>query len=67
MKRYDDDNILKIIKAAAMHSSQKQVSENLGISQQFLCDVLKRRRPITDRVLAAMGFKRVWYIVEDKK
>lgn len=66
MKRYDEDNIIKIIQAAVVLSNQKQVSKNLGVSPQYLSDVLKRRRPIADRLLNALGFRRVSYFVEVK-
>ena len=40
-------------------AGQKKTAEELGIAAQTLCDVLKQRRPVTERLAKAMGYKRV--------
>ena len=45
------------------HGNQKKTAKALGISQQFLTDVLKRRRSPGDRLLKALGMeKRVEFV-----
>lgn len=39
--------------------SQKSAALSLGVSQQYLSDVLNGRRGITPRVLAQLGLRRV--------
>ena len=64
MKRYDEDNIIKILLDLISDSSQKAVAYNLGITPQYLSDILKRRRSISERVAKELGFKKVSYFVE---
>ncbi len=40
-------------------ATQKQVAENLGVSQQYLCDLLQERRKPGDKILAALGLEKV--------
>lgn len=39
--------------------SQQAWARQIGISPQYLCDVLMARRDIPDKVLAALGYVRV--------
>jgi len=39
--------------------SQKATAQRLGISEQYLCDVLKRRREPGYKLLRSMGFRRI--------
>lgn len=41
------------------HASQKLAAKQLGISQQYLCDLLKGRRPFSARVLDKLGLRQV--------
>lgn len=43
------------------HGSQKEAARSLGISAQFLCDLLKRKREPSDRILSELGLERVTY------
>jgi plasmid maintenance system antidote protein VapI len=53
---------LQMLKAECKKSSQSKVAKRLGVSRQFICDVLKGRRDITDRLLEGLGVeKRVTY------
>lgn len=40
-------------------TTKQALADELGISPAFLGDILSGRRPISDRVLAAMGYERV--------
>lgn len=42
-----------------MVGTQKEAARRAAISAQFLCDVLKRRREPTDKLLAQIGLKRM--------
>lgn len=42
-----------------VHESQKSAAKALGISQQYLCDLLKGRRPFSARVLQKLGLQQV--------
>jgi hypothetical protein len=39
--------------------SQQAWARQVGISPQYLCDVLMARRDVPDKVLAALGYVRV--------
>lgn len=41
------------------HGSQKALAKRLGVSEQYLTDVLKRRREPGEKILKPLGFKRV--------
>jgi len=54
---YDPIQLLKYeVKKAG---SQKAVALAAGVSQPFLCDVLKGRRECTGKLLAYLGLKRL--------
>ena len=38
---------------------QRIVAQALGVSPQYLCDVLKGRREPADKLLKALGYRRV--------
>ena len=44
--------------------SQKSAAKELGISPQYLCDVLAGRRSPSDRLAKAFGFEREVHYVE---
>lgn len=67
MKKLNDADVVRIIKAAVVLSNQKTVAKNIGISQQYLCDVLRGRRGLSDKMLAKIGYRRISYIVETKE
>lgn len=39
--------------------TQKELAKHLGISPQYLCDILLKRRPITERIANKLGYKKV--------
>lgn len=41
------------------HGSQQDAAKELGVSEQYLSDVLRRRREPGAAILSAMGFQRV--------
>lgn len=42
--------------------SQKKAAESLGISQQFLSDMLMSRRAVNDRIADLLGLdKEIWW------
>lgn len=46
--------------------TQKATAEELGISPQYLGDILAGRREISDRVAKALGFRRVVTFEKEK-
>lgn len=51
--------LLQIIRSLAEADSQKVLARKLHISEQYLCDVLKKRRSISVQLAAALGYQRV--------
>ena len=51
--------VVSILRKRCDASTQKDVARQLGISPQYLCDLLAERRPITEEVALKMGFERV--------
>jgi hypothetical protein len=54
----DTDKLLARLAARCEKSTMTAVAEELGISKQYLCDVLKLRRSPGPKVLAGMGLDR---------
>ena len=46
--------------------SQRHAAAKLGISQQYLTDILHGRRDFSDRILQAVGLQRVIIVTEAK-
>ena len=62
------DEVLSALRqAVAAAGSQRTYATSIGISQAYLGDVLAGRRAAGDRILAALGLKRISVIanVED--
>ena len=51
-----DDDLCDMIRAMPGTSGQKAV--NLGISPQYLCDILNGRRDISSNVARRLGYER---------
>lgn len=51
--------IVCIMDRIEARGSQKAVAEELGISPQYLSDILNGRRSVSDRVAEALGMERV--------
>jgi transcriptional regulator with XRE-family HTH domain len=45
--------------------SQKELADGMGISREYLSDMLNNRRPISDGLLRAAGLRRVVTYVDD--
>jgi transcriptional regulator with XRE-family HTH domain len=60
----DENGFIKRLKTeVAKHGNQKKTAAALGISQQFLTDVLKGRRQPGEKLLAALGLeKRIEFV-----
>lgn len=43
----------------AYHGSQDAAAKQLGVSPQYLCDVLRKRREPGQKLLDALGYRRV--------
>lgn len=54
-----ESDVLEMLRYRVSRSTQKKVAEEIGISQQYLCDILKERRVVPDRVGLYLGFDRV--------
>lgn len=61
------DGILKILRARIeTEGSQMAVARNLGVSPQYLSDVLRRQREPGEKILEPLGLKRQVFYVEGK-
>lgn len=59
------DGILKILRARIeTEGSQMAVARNLGVSTQYLSDVLRRQREPGEKILEPLGLKRQVFYVE---
>ena len=54
----DEDDIHLLLKARCADRKQKDVAEELGISTQYLTDLLYRRRNISNEIAAKFGYER---------
>jgi plasmid maintenance system antidote protein VapI len=60
---YADDDLLAELEGLISQGSQAQAARALGVSQQFVCDVVRRRRPITRGLALKLGYeRRVYYV-----
>ena len=59
MKTYSDAELLSILRKRTDTLTQKQVSAEIGFTPQFVNDVLAERRPITEKLAAALGFTKL--------
>ena len=65
MKTLDyQDAIIRLAAWVAGFRSQKQAARALGVSPQYLSDLLRGSRLPTDRVLLKVGLKRLTIYVE---
>jgi len=62
-KSHIDETRLREMLSIAINvaGSQKAFAEKAGISEQFLSDILKQRREISDKILKWFGLERVIY------
>lgn len=60
MKHIDESRVLNMIQIAVqVEGSQKAFAEKVGVSQQYLVDVLKGRRSVGAKLLEWFGLERV--------
>ena len=57
--RHNEAHIVSMLAHRANETSQKEVAAMLGVTPQYLCDILKRRRPITAAIAEKVGFRLV--------
>lgn len=66
--RYNDKMVIAVLKKLCKGTCSEAVAEICGISPQYLCDMMKGRRPIIHAVVRKLGFKKVeYYIKTDPK
>lgn len=54
----DREAIIRRLRKLCAQSSQRNVADEMQISEQYLCDVLKGRRNPGPRILQALGLER---------
>ncbi|MBM3130445.1 MAG: helix-turn-helix domain-containing protein [Chloroflexi bacterium] len=60
----DHDQMIQILKSKVKEvGSQKILAHQMGVSQQYLSDVLKRKRMPNHKILEALGLRPVQYYV----
>lgn len=57
--RYNEAHVISLIAWRARQTSQKETAAFLGVSPQYLSDVLKRRRYLSETVAEKMGYRKV--------
>ena len=56
---FSETYVLQELRQQVALSSQKDVAAKYRVSPQFICDVLKKRRPVSSDLAKAMGYTRV--------
>ena len=55
------DKILKDLnRFVDQAGSQQKAAEHLGVTHQFVSYLLKKERPMPERIAAKLGWKKVW-------
>lgn len=55
-----ENELVELLKqSVSPNQTQKEVASRLGISPQYLHDILWRRRSISDDVARALGFEKI--------
>jgi len=67
-KHYTRDQVISILKKRQGERTQSELADELGVSQQYLCDVYAGKRYIGVKILEALGMYREWayYIKKDE-
>jgi predicted transcriptional regulator len=58
-ERVTSRQIVQLLRNAVKMRSQREVADDLGLSPAFVCDVLKGRREVTERLARKMGYRKV--------
>jgi hypothetical protein len=61
------DNPMSELEDRVAKASQVDVARQLGVSPQYLHDVLKKRRQVGKKILDAMGYERHMVYVKRKR
>lgn len=59
-KRYSRDQVIEILKDKQGTRTQIELAGDLGVSQQYLCDVFAGKRDLGTKILEALGMYREW-------
>jgi predicted transcriptional regulator len=57
--RVTNKQIVQMLRNVVRMKSQREVADDLGLSPAFVCDVLKGRREVTERLAKKMGYRKV--------
>lgn len=49
-----------INKLIEIYGSQRRVADELRISPQYLCDIIHKRRVVTDDLAKKLGYAQIW-------
>lgn len=63
MKYYRKHEVMIILRRRLGKRKQRDFARELGISEQFLTDVLRGRRDPGDKMLACLGLQREWVAI----
>lgn len=55
----DADAVRKLLQKRVDESTQRAVADDLELSEQYVCDVLKGRREPGRKMLRALGIRRI--------
>lgn len=56
----DNTVILSAVRAFVGRNNQKILANELGISPQYLSDIINEKRDITEEIAKFFGYERVW-------
>lgn len=56
---FTEKYLVQTLRLRARKTSQVQVAKELGLSPAFICDVLKGRREVTERLARKMGYRKI--------
>lgn len=57
MKAYKQNDVIELLRRKAAGKTQRAFAEEVGISQQYLCDLLQGRRTPGPAVLEYLGLE----------
>ena len=67
VKRYTDEQAIAVMRTAIIkYGTQKKMAAALGVTSQYISDILNGRRPISDRMAQAIGLKKTAIFEADK-
>ncbi len=65
--KVDIDARAKLVAAIKQAGGQRALAREWGVSQQYLCDVVNGRRPISESILDRLGLRRVVSYIDSRK